>query len=381
MNSYRALKAKEIELALAALQERLEQCPRTNGQHVIVLERLEALLATYANELMIIQPIIHDAAFRSTVDFTLNQTSIFIFIVEMQYLRGLATPSKEELFLRSIFLNCVKRLGLDWIEDMAVQGSGELAIFPKFGNSLAIPAFHIPTGLLDSFLSLPGVYHEFGHSVFARFPSLLASMQQVVRTHFQELVRQLGPMQPGIRAAQINRFQLAEEFWTDRCLEELFCDLFAQYIGGCANIVSMIDLSMAKGSPTYEMDSPSYPPDAARVRVCASVLTANQATEASTEYLLKEWGEYAQQFSDSQLYRDACSENLLGQFGQVAFATLAAEMPKLPKSEIPPPDVQTAFTPTTSIFFEDAIQHGCAVLSWRRDNFESWWQDIQTRLI
>ena len=206
-------------------------------------------------------------------------------------------------------------------------------------------------------------------------------MQQVVRTHFQELVRQLGPMQPGIRAAQINRFQLAEEFWTDRCLEELFCDLFAQYIGGCANIVSMIDLSMAKGSPTYEMDSPSYPPDAARVRVCASVLTVNQATEASTEYLLKEWGEYAQQFSDSQLFRDACSENLLGQFGQVAFATLAAEMPKLPKSEIPPPDVHTAFTPTTSIFFEDAIQHGCAVLSWRRDNFESWWQDIQTRLI
>lgn len=381
MNSYRALKAKEIELALAALQERLEQCPRTNGQHVIVLERLEALLASYANELMIIQPIIHDAGFRSTVDFTLNQTSIFIFIVEMQYLRGLVTPSKEELFLRSIFLNCAKRLGLNWIEDMAVQGSGELAIFPKFGNSLAIPAFHIPTGLLDSFLSLPGVYHEFGHSVFARFPSLLASMRQVVGTHFLELVRQLGPMQPGIRTAHIKRFQLAEEFWTDRCLEELFCDLFAQYIGGCANIVSMIDLSMAKGSPTYEMDSPSYPPDAARVRVCASVLTVSQANEPSTEQLLKEWEEYAQQFSDSQLYRDACSEKLLGQFGRIAFATLATEMPRLPKSEIPPPDVQTAFTPTPSIAFEEAIQLGCAVLAWRRDNFESWWQDAQTRLV
>ena len=38
MNSYRALKAKEVELALAALQERLEHCPRDNGQHVIVLD-------------------------------------------------------------------------------------------------------------------------------------------------------------------------------------------------------------------------------------------------------------------------------------------------------------------------------------------------------
>ena len=115
MNSYRALKAKEIELALAALQERLEQCPRTNGQHVIVLERLEALLATYANELMIIQPIIHDAAFRSTVDFTLNQTSIFIFIVEMQYLRGVGNAVKGRIISSLDFPELCQafRFGLD----------------------------------------------------------------------------------------------------------------------------------------------------------------------------------------------------------------------------------------------------------------------------
>lgn len=381
MNSYRALKAKEVELALAALQERFEQCPRANGQHVIVLDRLEALLGTFANELLTIQPVIHDAAFRSLVDYTLNRISIFLFIVEMQYLRGLVMPTSEELFLRSIFLNCTKRLGLDWINDIAVQGSGELAIYPELAGSLAIPAFHIPTGLLDSFLSLPGVYHEFGHSVFARFPSILAAMQQVVRTHYQDLFQQLGPMQPAIRAAQLKRFELAEEFWTDRCLEELFCDLFAQYIGGCANIVSMIDLSMAKGRPTYDMDSLDYPPDAARVRVCASSLTTDQATEASTEHLLEEWKEYAQQFSDSQFYRDACGENLLKQLGQTVFAGLASEMPNLPKNEAPPPDVKVAFIPAQTLTFEDAIQQGCAVLAWNRDNFESWWQDARARLV
>lgn len=57
MNSYRALKAKEVELALAALQERLERCPRKNGQHALVLDRLEALLATFAAELLGIQPV------------------------------------------------------------------------------------------------------------------------------------------------------------------------------------------------------------------------------------------------------------------------------------------------------------------------------------
>lgn len=381
MNSYRALKAKEVELALAALQERLEQCPRDNGQHVVVLERLEILLAAFADGLLNIQPVIHDASFRAEVDITLNQISIFIFIVETQYVRGLTSPSKEELFLRSIFLNCLGRLSLDWIEDMVLQGSGELAIYPEFYGSLAIPAFHVPTGLLDSFLSLPGVYHEFGHSVFARFPSILSAMETINRAYFDNLRNRLGPTQPVIRAAQMTRFNEAEEFWTERRLEELFCDLFAQYICGCANIISMIDLSMAKGRPTYDMDNPDYPPDAARVRVCALALASSQANEPSTKHLLKEWEEYGQQFTDSQLYRDACPRNLLRELSQSVFATLASELPNLPKDQNAPPDVRVAFTPAKTISLEDAIRQGCAVLAWRRDNFESWWQDTRTRLV
>jgi hypothetical protein len=381
MNSYRALKAKEVELSLAALQERLEQCPRVNGQHAVVLKRLEDLLAAFASELLNIQPVIHDAAFRTEVDIILNQISSFLSIVETQYIRGLATPSKEELFLRVVFLSCVKRLGLNWVEDMVVQGSGELAIYPEFYGSPAMPAFHIPTGLLDSFLSLPGVYHEFGHSVFARLPSILAAMQQVNHAYFDSLRGQLGPMQPHLRDAQLKRFQQAEEFWTNRRLEELFCDLFAQYVSGCANIISMVDLSMAKGSPTYDMDDSDYPPDAARVRACALALLANQANEPSTKHLLEEWEEYARQFSDSQSYRDACTENVLRQFGQSVFTTLASELPNLPRMQDPLPDVQVAFTPAKTISFEDAIHQGCAVLAWRRDNFESWWLDARTRLV
>ena len=125
---------------------------------------------------------------------------------------------------------------------------------------------------------------------------------------------------------------------------------------------------------------PGYPPDAARVFVCALALTNDQAKEPSTKHLLEEWQDYAQQFSDSQPYRDACPENLLRQFGQSVFAMLASELPNLPRMQDPPPDVQVAFTPTKAITFEDAIHQGCAVLAWRRENFESWWQDAQTRL-
>jgi hypothetical protein len=381
MNSYRALKVKEIELALTALQDRLDNCPRQNSLHAVVLQNLENLLASLANELVVIAPVIDDANFRALVDVRVNRISVFLFLVERQYLRALSSPSKEELFLRTLFLNCAKRIGLDWIEDIVVQGSGELAIYPEFVASLAMPAFHVPTGLLDSFLSLPGIYHEFGHSAFRQFPALLAAMRKVCADYFDEVVRRLGPMQPNLRDAQLKRFKKAQDFWTDRRLEELFCDLFAQYIAGCANLISMIDLSMAQGRPTFDMEDPDYPPDAARVRACELALNTAQAADAQTQNLMQEWEDYAARFPESQYCRDACPKELLRALAESVFTTLAVEAPKLPKLSVPPPDVSVAFTPAQSITLEDAIQQGMSVLSWHRDNFESWWQDAVKRLV
>lgn len=380
MNSYREVKTKEVEIALAALQERLDKCPRDNGLHGKVLQRIEDLLAGLAAELVAIEPVIHDPAFRDIVDTRVNRISIFLFLVERQYLRGLATPSKEELFMRTLFLNCAGRLGLNWIEDMVVQGSGELAIYPEFATSLATPSLHVPTGLLDSFLALPGIYHEFGHSVFRRFTSIRGAMQKVRDDYFAEVIRRIGPMQPNLKAAQIKRFQNAKSFWNERRLEELFCDLFGQHVGGCANMVSMIDLSMAQGRPTYEMDDPDYPPDAARVRACELAMSAQQVADPSTQRLIAEWYDYATKFSDSQLYRDACPKELLQKLGDAVSNALVSEMPHLPKIIVPPPDIQTALAPTSTLTLEIAMQNGCSVLAWRRDNFESWWQDAVTRI-
>ncbi len=380
MSSYRALKSKEIEFALLGLQERLAQCPRPNGEHKVVLDRLEALLAKFAGELLSIHPIIEDTAFRSTVDYTLGRISAFLSVVETQFIRGLINPSPEELSLRLVFLACAKRLGLDWFEDMVVQSSGSLGIYHKLYQSLGTPVLHVPPGLLDKFLSLPGVYHEYGHSVWAKFPAVLAAMRDVVQKHFEELRRRIGPTQPQLRAAQLKRFQDAEDFWNDRRLEELFCDLFAQYICGCANIISMIDLSMAEGRPVSDIADLDYPPDGARVRACVMMLNADQADEASMYELQEEWEDYAQQFNHSLLYRDACAEPVLRQLGDLVFVALAQQMPALPKCDEPLPDVQEAFTPSKTVLFEDAVLQGFAVLAWRRDNFESWWKDVRVRL-
>lgn len=381
MSSYRALKAKEVAVALLGLEERLTQCPCVAGEHAVVLEKLETILAGLFAKLEQIAPLAGDQAFHSHVDLELNYISSYLSVIEIQFVRALQTPSREELYLRAMLLRLAERLGVNWFEDMVLHTSGRLGIYQEFEGSLATPVIHVPGGFLDKFLSLPGIYHEFGHSVFTRFPNILAVMRHVVRLHFEEMRRRLGPTQPQFLAVQLKRFDDAEHFWNDRRLAELFCDLFGQYLCGCANIISMIDLSMAEGRPVADVEDLEYPPDGARVRACAIMLNADQANEASMRELQEEWEEYARQFNHPLLYRDACAEPLLRALGQSVFASLAKEMPMLPKCDNPLPDVQKAFIPSETVFFEDALQQGFAVLAWRRDNFESWWTDVRTRLV
>jgi hypothetical protein len=381
MSSYRALKAKETAVALLGLEERLTQCPCVAGEHAVVLEKLEGILARLFAKLEQIAPLAGDPAFHSHVDLELNYISSYLSVIELQFVRALQTPSKEELYLRAMFLRLAERLGINWFEDMVLHTSGKLGIYQELDGSLATPVIHVPGGFLDKFLSLPGVYHEFGHSVFAEFPSILGVMLGVVRRYFDELRHRLGPTQPESRYVQLKRFQDAEDFWNDRRLEELFCDLFAQYLCGCANIISMIDLSMAEGRPVSDTGDLDYPPDGARVRACAMMLNPDQAGEASMHELQEEWEDYAQQFNHSLLFRDSCAEPLLRELGQSVFAALAAEMPALRKCDDPLPDVKEAFVPSNTVVFEKAIQQGFAVLAWRRDNFESWWKDVRTRLV
>jgi len=380
MSSYRALKAKEVELTLLGLQERLAGCPRENGTHAIILARLDAMLIRFAAELESIKPVAEEPAFQSAVDFTLGRIIAFLSVLDTQFIRGLVNPSDEELYLRSVFLGCARRLGLDWFEDMVVQSSGSLGIYTRLDRSFGTPVLHVPPSLLDRFLSLPGVYHEFGHSVFEKFPRLLAAMQQQVREHFDELRRGIGPVQQEQREAQMRHLQAAEMFWNERRLGEIFCDLFGQFVSGSANFISMIDLALADGLPPYDLLDPDYPPNAARVQICAVMLSGEQTNEPLVSRLLDEWSEFTTQHNDGPSYRDTCSEALLRRIALAVFDLLPVEMPNLPRTREPLPDVQVAFTPVESLSFEEAVQRGFAVFAWNRENFDSWWSDARPRL-
>jgi hypothetical protein len=87
--------------------------------------------------------------------------------------------------------------------------------------------------------------------------------------------------------------------------------------------------------------------------MCAKAMSCSRV---SWQHLLEEWQEYAQQFSDSQSYRDASPENLLRRFDQSVSNRFLRRWhqncPMFSKCNPPPPDVQVAFTPTATISFE-----------------------------
>ena len=237
--------------------------------------------------------------------------------------------------MRIIFLASVKRLGLDWIQDLVVHSSGRLAIFPKFFSVLDIPVFHVQANFLDKCLSLPGAFHEFAHSIFLRFGEFLAAMSAEVIAYFEALKRGIGPVPEDQRQRITKGFDRAQAFWTDSRLAELFCDLFAQYVAGCANMISMVDLCMGTGQPPWDTEIKGYPPFAARVRVCQLSLTPEQAASDEMKGLLADWNQYANYDTSDSFYREVCSDKLLHRFTAAVLDLLPKLMPKTSVTSAP----------------------------------------------
>ena len=380
MSSYQQLKADEVKFVLLRLGERLADCPRNEGDPVTILECLDEHLAEIAADYIKKERIFKDPAFGLDA---LNRLGVIISslsLIEYEYLPAVAHQTPEETTLRGVFLTCAERLGLDWIEDIVVHSSGELAIFPDFLTLLSIPVIHVQANFLDKCLTFPGAFHEFGHSVFLRFAHFYEALNREVEAHYDAMRKAIGPVQPEERNAQLKRFQDAQDYWDDSRLAEIFCDLFAQYVGGCANMISMIDLSMAQGQPACYTGIPGYPPDAARVKVCEYALTQEQAECEIIRDLMAEWEKYAETENAGPVYRDVCHEKLLRRFTAVVLELLPTLMPNTPCSVGLLPEIRAATAPFDSLTFEEITQRGMAILISRPDFFDSWWREARAKI-
>ena len=153
------------------------------------------------------------------------------------------------------------------------------------------------------------VYHEFGHSVFEKFPRFLAAMQQQVREHFDELRRGIGP--DAIRATRSANATLAS------CRNVLeMSDGWVKSLRPVRSICQrqcqfhfrMIDLAGRDGLPPYDLLDPDYPPNAANLR--RDAVGRAKPMNRWSPACWTEWSEFTTQHNDSPSYRDTCSEAL-----------------------------------------------------------------------
>jgi hypothetical protein len=380
MKSYQQIKADEVKFGLVRLDERLADCPRGARDPVLILECLEEQLTEIAQNYLDEEAVFQDPAFGLD---GLNRLGVIISslsVIEYEYLPAVAHQNEEERTLRVVFLKCAERLGLEWIKDIVVHSSGTLAIFPDFLTMLSIPVIHVQANFLDKCLSFPGVYHEFGHSVFLRFGDFHGAMQKDVKAHFDAMRKAIGPVPEEEKRKQLERFQEAEDYWDDSRLAEIFCDLFGQYVAGCANMISMVDLSMAQGQPACDASIPGYPPDAARVKVCEYALTPEQATSDVIRKFLTEWEQYAEIENAGSFYRDACHDKLLRRLTAVVMELLPNLMPATPRNASLLPGIDAATAPFETLTFEELTQRGMAILLLRPDFFDSWWREAREKI-
>jgi len=152
-------------------------------------------------------------------------------------------------------------------------------------------------------------------------------------------------------------------------------------VAGCANMISMIDLSMAEGQPACKTDIPGYPPDAARVKVCEYALTPEQATSIEVKDLLEGWEGYAEVDNADSFYRDVCSEKLLRRFTRVILDLLGQLMPNTPRNLALMPDISAVLGPYETLTFEQVTQRTITVLMKRADSYDYWWREAREKIV
>lgn len=377
MYSYQPLKADEVKFVLVELHERLKACPRGDQSPSFMLDRLIERVEEIASDYLAEEPVFRDPDFGLDGLNRLGFIMSSLALIEEEYLPAVAHQTNEERALRLMFLGAVQRLGLNWIKDLVVHSSGSLAIF----SGLEIPVIHVHANFLDKCLCLPGAFHEFGHSAFFKFPEIYTAMESEVVAHFDALRKGIGPVPEDQKKRQISGLDKAQAYWTESRLAEIFCDVFAQYVAGCANMISMVDLSMATGQPPCDTGIPGYPPDAARVKVCQYALSADQAASVHVKSLLQGWEEYAELENAESFYREACGEKLLRRFTAVIIERIAALMPQTQRNTTLMPDINSVLQPYENLTFEEATQRAIAVLLTRPDLYDSWWREARTKIV
>ncbi len=376
MPSYRIAKTAELDILFDWLEDQLRQLRQTNPDHRVVLDYLDQQYTQAENKLALLQALLalKDPNLDKRADRLAHDLSRHVIPTANHYIAGLQRQGPQDRRVRQVLLRLCQRLRLDWIEDILVCLLRDLALLAEYRGIFAIPVFYGPPHLLETILEVPGIYHEFGHSVFARDDVFLREMSSIVKRHFVQLKQQAGPIPPVQKALRDQELDRAANSWSALWLAEVFGDLFAGYVCGPANLASMVDLGRAQGFPPYLLASNSHPPNCARVLVSYFALSDQQRQHPTVQKIHDAWQHFARGFTPGQDYKLRCAEDLLRSVANAVNALIAQHLPNIPRYTKMPPDLASARAVKAGIALEDLINAGVTILFEAPAEFSAWQQ-------
>ena len=375
MSLYRLAKAGELNALLQWLKRELHATREGGCEHTVLVHRLETVLADADRELAKIEIIFQTGipALLRRVDIIATRLEQELLIASNVYLGGLQRQTKADREVRQILLAMAKRLGLDWIEDFLVRLSRPLAIYSIYQRLASIPVFYGPPHLLESIMEIPGIYHELGHSVFSEKDEIGKRLGAVVKTHFDAIRRSIGPLPQEQKNARDKEIDTGLHYWNRERLSEVFCDVFASYVCGSANIISMMDLGMRGNlDPCEILLSDEHPPNAARVFAAHCALDAPAQNQPLLRAIYSEWIEHEKQFIKDRRYKVFCAPELLRGLTAEMVNSLSALLPKIPRYLKPLPLLDEALAVASPIDLEDLVSAGVTILFEAPTVFGAW---------
>jgi hypothetical protein len=345
-----------------------------NPDHAVLLNYLDQEYKRAEGKLSLLEAVValNDPNFGKHADKLSHDLSRYIVPTANYYIAGLKCQVPHGRQVRKVLLHLCQRLRLDWIEDILTCLHRDMAILAEYRGLFTIPVFFGPPYLFETILEVPGIHHEFGHSVFAKDEVFRQDLSAIVKTHFAQLKQQHAPISPDQKALRDKELDGAAASWGGLWLTEIFCDLFASYVCGPAYLASMVDLGRARGFPPFTLASNSHPPNGARVQAAYLALSDQQRQHPTILKIYAAWQNFTNNFTPGQDYRLRCSEEILKALAQEVYALIARHLPDVPRYEKIPADLAAARNVQTGIPLEELINAGVSILFEAPSEFASW---------
>lgn len=327
MLDYLCAKAADYAVILTWADQQVQYLCSKCSEHQPLLNRLRDSIDEAQFLLGQLQIITHVGHHRliSKAFRTVHQIEYWIIIITSYYIPALQRENKDDLALRALLIPTAIRCGLSWIEDIAVRLDGQHATVAVLTET---PVIFAPPQHSASLLDMAGLYHEFGHNAFRRFPTIADDLSASVLDYYFGFSQQAGPMSPNKKAERDRAIDEAITYWDEKRLEEIFCDIYATIVVGPVHYFSCTDMALRSAVNPFFVDVQDvHPPLAARVYVCDTALSSAHQNNLVVLTTRSTWRAYIGTLGRNAGFQLICAPELLDRLTEAAIRSIETFLP------------------------------------------------------